>query len=166
MLGSQFALAMRFVDHVYENQVVQDLTLKIVLPETVSDVQFVPPFPVREQYFENMKTYLDTTGRTVIVIKGANLVEEHIQDFKDEKSELRLRAQTLVDEAQALLSRRSSLYQSYEDILLKYKGSKNSTQFTADRRKLETDHKSVTQQLLSVQNKMADLYTDGVEKVS
>nr|CAH8845720.1 unnamed protein product [Trichobilharzia regenti] len=204
--GSQFALAMRFVDHVYENQVVQDLTLKIVLPETVSDVQFVPPFPVREQYFENMKTYLDTTGRTVIVIKGANLVEEHIQDFKveyrfslllilreplmlivaflcifaaiiiyvrldfsiykDEKSELRLRAQTLVDEAQALLSRRSSLYQSYEDILLKYKGSKNSTQFTADRRKLETDHKSVTQQLLSVQNKMADLYTDGVEKLN
>ncbi|CAH8533156.1 unnamed protein product [Heterobilharzia americana] len=204
--GSQFALVMRFIDHVYDNQVIRNLTLKIVLPEMVSDIHFDPPFPVDEKYFENMKTYLDTSGRTVIVSKASNLVDEHMQDFKvryhfslpmilreplmlvvaflcifcaimiyvrldfsiykDEKSDLRLRAQTLVDEAQALLNCRSALYQAYEDALSKYKANKNNTQFTTDRRKLETDHKNITQQLLSVQNKMADLYTDGVEKLN
>ncbi|CAH8510779.1 unnamed protein product [Heterobilharzia americana] len=80
--GSQFALVMRFIDHVYDNQVIRNLTLKIVLPEMVSDIHFDPPFPVDEKYFENMKTYLDTSGRTVIVSKASNLVDEHMQDFK------------------------------------------------------------------------------------
>nr|AAW25729.1 SJCHGC00848 protein [Schistosoma japonicum] len=204
--GSNFALVMRFVDHIYKNQFIRNLTLKIVLPEVVSDIQFEPPFPVYEQHLENMKTYLDTSGRTVIVCKAGNLIDEHMQDFKvkyhfnllmilreplmlvaaflcifgamiiyvrldfsiykDEKSELRLRAQTLVDEAQALLRRRSFFYQSYEDALTKYKGSKDSTQFANDRRKLEADNKSLNQQLVSIQTKMGDLYPDGVDKLN
>ncbi|CAH8493791.1 unnamed protein product [Schistosoma turkestanicum] len=204
--GSNFALVMRFIDHIYKNQYIRDLTLKIVLPETAGDIQFEPPFPVSEQHFEIMKTYLDTSGRTVIVCKAENLVDEHIQDFKvnyrfnlpmilrepmmlitaflclfgaviiyvrldfsiykNEKDELRLRAQALVDEAQALLRRRTAFYQSYEDALTKYKGSKDTTQFTNDRRKLEAEHKGLNQQLTSVQNKMGDLYPDGVDKLN
>ncbi|CAH8538699.1 unnamed protein product [Schistosoma rodhaini] len=203
--GSNFALVMPFIDHVYKNQFIRNLTLKIVLPETSDDIHFETPFPVHEQHFENIKTYLDTSGRSVIVCKAANLVDEHIQDFKvnyrfvlpmilrepmmlvlaflcmfgaviiyvrldfsiykDEKNELRLRTQTLVDEAQALLRCRSSFYHSYEDTLTKYKASKDNAQFTTDRRKLEAEYKSLNQQLMSVQNKIGDLYPDGVDKV-
>uniref|UniRef100_A0A3Q0KK07 Dolichyl-diphosphooligosaccharide--protein glycosyltransferase subunit 1 n=1 Tax=Schistosoma mansoni TaxID=6183 RepID=A0A3Q0KK07_SCHMA len=204
--GPNFALVMPFVDHVYKNQFIRNLTLKIILPETSDDIHIETPFPVHEQHFENMKTYLDTSGRTVIVCKAANLVDEHIQDFKvnyrfvlpmilrepmmlvlaflcifgaviiyvrldfsiykDEKNELRLRTQTLVDEAQALLRCRSSFYHSYEDALTKYKASKDSAQFTTDRRKLEAEYKSLNQQLMSVQNKIGDLYPDGVDKLN
>ncbi|CAL8084439.1 unnamed protein product [Calicophoron daubneyi] len=79
--GSQFQLRMRFMDHVYDDQVVKDFTLKIVLPEEVTEIEFVPPYPVTEEPRENLKTYLDTTGRTVLVFKAKNLVNEHIKDF-------------------------------------------------------------------------------------
>ena len=59
----------------------------------------------------------------------------------------------------------SFFFHSYEDALTKYKASKDSAQFTTDRRKLEAEYKSLNQQLMSVQNKIGDLYPDGVDKV-
>ncbi|CAH8485195.1 unnamed protein product [Dicrocoelium dendriticum] len=203
--GSQFSLRMRFIDHVYDDQFVEELTLKIVLPEMVYDIQFTPPFPVQEEPRELLKTYLDTVGRTVLVFKARNLVVEHISDFvldyrfhtflmlreplmlvtafcvificvliyvrldfsifRDEKTELRLRVQSIVDEAIDLYKRRATLYQSYEDAISQYKSSKNPSQLASDRRGLEAKHKKLNQSLASVQAKMSDLYSDGVEKL-
>jgi len=80
--GSNFALKMRIVDHVFDDFVVDDLVLKVVLPEGSTNIKFVAPFEVEEGALENHKTYLDTTGRPVVVIKKKNLVENHIQDFE------------------------------------------------------------------------------------
>ena len=80
--GSNFALKMRVVDHVFDDFVVDNLVLKVVLPEGASNIKFVAPFEVEEGARENHKTYLDTTGRPVVVIKKKNLVENHIQDFE------------------------------------------------------------------------------------
>lgn len=80
-LGSKFTLTMPFIDNIFSNQVVNNLTLKIILPEMVSDIKFSPPYDVYEKHSEIMKTYLDTSGRPVIVAKVGNLVGEHIQDF-------------------------------------------------------------------------------------
>ena len=33
LTGDQYALLMKFIDHVYDNQVIDDLTVKIILPE-------------------------------------------------------------------------------------------------------------------------------------
>jgi len=80
--GENFALKMRVVDHVFDDFVVDDLVLKIVLPEGALNIKFVAPYEVVEGEQENHKTYLDTSGRPVVVIKKKNLVENHIQDFE------------------------------------------------------------------------------------
>jgi len=73
---------MRLVDHIFDDFVVDDLVLKVVLPEGAKNIKFVAPFEVQEEKREIHKTYLDTSGRTVVVIKKKNLVENHIQDFE------------------------------------------------------------------------------------
>lgn len=40
------------------------------------------PYAVERLPDELHYTYLDTVGRPVIVLKKANLVEQHIQDFE------------------------------------------------------------------------------------
>lgn len=80
--GGNFALKMRVIDHVFDDFVVDNLILKIALPEGASNIKFVAPFKVEEGERETHKTYLDTSGRPVVVIKKTNLVENHIQDFE------------------------------------------------------------------------------------
>ena len=46
------------------------------------NIAFQPPYLVDQQPDEIIQTYLDTVGRPVVVVKGRNLVEQHIQDFK------------------------------------------------------------------------------------
>lgn len=80
-LGDRFALRMRFIDHVFDDQVVDHFTLKVILPERVDSIHFDSPFAVQRGPNEIVKTYLDTVGRTVIVAHKANLVEQHIREF-------------------------------------------------------------------------------------
>jgi oligosaccharyltransferase complex subunit alpha (ribophorin I) len=79
---SHYGLRMRFVDHIYDDQVIDEMTLKVVLPEAVSNVRIRAPFPVKEGPREVLQTYLDTVGRTVVVVHKTNLVEQHIKDFE------------------------------------------------------------------------------------
>ncbi len=72
---------MRFVDFLYDDQLVDEMTLRVLLPEKVSDVEMKTPYPVSKLPMEVEKTYLDTSGRIVLVAKKSNLVGEHIQDF-------------------------------------------------------------------------------------
>lgn len=72
---------MSFMDFLYEELLVDEITLRIVLPETVSNVKVEMPFEVERLPDEVLKTFLDTTGRTVLVIRKKNLIEAHIQDF-------------------------------------------------------------------------------------
>jgi len=61
---------------------VEDLTVKVVLPEWATDVQVKMPFDVDEEYQTSRLTFLDTSvsgGRPVVVIKKRNVVAEHIQ---------------------------------------------------------------------------------------
>jgi len=79
--GEQYALKMRFLDHVFEDQVVDEMVLQVVLPEGVRDVQVEPPFAVSRDENSLHPTYLDTTGRVVVTLRASNLCPAHIQDF-------------------------------------------------------------------------------------
>lgn len=79
--GSNFLLKMRLVDHVYDDMIVDDLTVKIILPEGTNNVKLIPPFSVNRLPDTLHYTYLDTFGRPVITFTKANLVENHIHDF-------------------------------------------------------------------------------------
>lgn len=80
--GDQFILKMRLADHVFDDFVVDKLVVKIVLPEGASNINMKTPYEVKRGKDELHKTYLDTTGRTVVVLIKDNVVENHIQDFE------------------------------------------------------------------------------------
>ena len=46
------------------------------------NIELKTPYKVNDESREIHHTYLDTVGRPVVVAKGYNLVEQHIQDFE------------------------------------------------------------------------------------
>ncbi|KAM7260144.1 hypothetical protein ACFE04_015885 [Oxalis oulophora] len=61
--------------------VIDNLIVKVVLPEGSSDIYFSTPFPVK-QSSENKISHLDITGRPVVVLQRTNSVPEHNQYFQ------------------------------------------------------------------------------------
>jgi len=80
--GDAYALKMRFVDHIYDDMLVDQMQLKIILPEGSKNIELKVPFDVERKGDEIHYTYLDTTGRPVVVLNKLGLVEQHIQDFE------------------------------------------------------------------------------------
>ncbi|XP_070557890.1 dolichyl-diphosphooligosaccharide--protein glycosyltransferase subunit 1-like [Ptychodera flava] len=80
--GDSYVLQMRFLDHIYDDMIVDELTVKIILPEGSKGIEFNPPYDVNQENLQRHYTYLDTLGRPVIVAHKNNLVEQHIQDFE------------------------------------------------------------------------------------
>ncbi|GCC17910.1 hypothetical protein chiPu_0017727 [Chiloscyllium punctatum] len=80
-LGDQYALKMRFVDHVFDDQVIDFLTVKLILPEGTRNIHVDTPYEIDRKPDEHHYTYLDTFGRPVIIAHKSNLVEQHIQDI-------------------------------------------------------------------------------------
>merc|ERR1712107_860703 len=85
MGGDIHVLNMRLVDHIYDDMLIEQAEIKIILPEGVTDLQLDTPFPISRGEDRKHYTYLDTTGRTVVVLStgpGQLLTEAHIQDFQ------------------------------------------------------------------------------------
>jgi oligosaccharyltransferase complex subunit alpha (ribophorin I) len=80
--GDQYALVMKFVDHVYDDQLIDQIKVQIILPEGARDVRVKTPYRVNREPDSVHYTYLDTVGRPVITMTKSNLVEQHIQDFE------------------------------------------------------------------------------------
>lgn len=79
--GNDYALKMRVLDHIFDNIVIEKLTTRIVLPELVKKIRLTTPYTMERRPDEIRPTYLDTTGRIVVVLQKENLVPEHIQSF-------------------------------------------------------------------------------------
>ncbi|XP_076039879.1 dolichyl-diphosphooligosaccharide--protein glycosyltransferase subunit 1 [Oratosquilla oratoria] len=77
-----YVLKMRFLDHVFDDMAVDEVVVKIILPEGVRNVKLSTPYEVTQDPESMHYTYLDTVGRTTITAKKRNLVENHIQDFE------------------------------------------------------------------------------------
>jgi oligosaccharyltransferase complex subunit alpha (ribophorin I) len=80
--GDKYVLKMRFVDHIYDDQIVDYATVRVILPEGANVQKLVTPFDVKRSPDQKHFTYLDTTGRPVIIAHKSNLVDAHIQDFE------------------------------------------------------------------------------------
>ena len=76
-----------------------------------------------------------------------------------------MRVASLIEQVQAIQDRRSALYQSYEDAVNKYKSSKDTTSFVANRKKIDADHKQLSQQISALQNKLKTEGSDVADKV-
>ncbi|CAF1521884.1 unnamed protein product [Adineta ricciae] len=81
--GNRYVLKMRLIDHVYDDQLLEQVTVKIILPEHAHNIEFyAPPYDVQRLPDEKHYTYLDTVGRPVVVISKRNMLFQHIQDFE------------------------------------------------------------------------------------
>lgn len=76
------SLKVSFIDHMYDSLVIEDATVKIILPEGASVKKVIPPFEVERLADQVKLTYLDLVGRTILTMKKKNLVEEHIQNVE------------------------------------------------------------------------------------
>lgn len=85
--------------------------------------------------------------------------------FQDEASESRMRVASLIEQTQAAHDRRSALYQSYEDAINKFKSSKDMATFTANRKKIDSDYKQLTNDIGNLQAKLKSESSDASEKV-
>ncbi|KZV57265.1 dolichyl-diphosphooligosaccharide--protein glycosyltransferase subunit 1A-like [Dorcoceras hygrometricum] len=61
--------------------VIENLTVKIVLPEGSNDISVSVPFPIK-QFQETKFSHLDMVGRPVVVLEKKNAVPEHNQYFQ------------------------------------------------------------------------------------
>lgn len=81
--GDLHVLNMRLIDHLFDDMLIDDAEIRVILPEGVLNIELSTPYPVKRESNNKHYTYLDTTGRTVVVFKSiGGLTENHIQDFQ------------------------------------------------------------------------------------
>merc|ERR1711978_723435 len=81
--GDKHVLNMRLVDHIFDDMLVEEAEVRVILPEGVSNIELKTPYSMTRREDGLHHTYLDTTGRTVVhLYTNKLLTEQHIQDFQ------------------------------------------------------------------------------------
>ncbi|XP_015973939.1 dolichyl-diphosphooligosaccharide--protein glycosyltransferase subunit 1 isoform X2 [Rousettus aegyptiacus] len=165
-LGDQYALKMRFVDHVFDEQVIDSLTVKIILPEGAKNIQVDSPYEISRAPDELHYTYLDTFGRPVIVAYKKNLVEQHIQDIVDPAAEARMKVACITEQVLTLVNKRIGLYRHFDETVNKYKQSRDVATLNGGKKSLEMEHKALTSEIALLQSRLKTEGSDLCDKVS
>jgi len=79
--NENYLLKMRVIDHIYDDMIVDEALIKVILPEGSSQIELITPYAVHRNPNELYFTYLDTVGRPVVSFSKTNLIENHITDF-------------------------------------------------------------------------------------
>lgn len=206
MLGDQYALKMRFVDHVYDDQVIDSLTVKLILPEGARNIHMDTPYSVERDTDQLHYTYLDTFGRPVLVATKNNMVEQHIQDMvvhynfnkilmlqepllvvgafyilfftviiyvrldfsitKDPAAEVRMKVASITEQVLTLVNKRLGLYRHMDEVVNRYKQTRDAGALNGGRKTLEADHRTLTNDINSLQTRLKAEGSDLAEKVA
>merc|ERR1712232_657100 len=73
-----YRLSLPFIND-FEDAVIDDIEVRVILPEGVTDVKISSPVHTTEHSESVRPTYLDTSGRLVFTLRASNLVAEHRQ---------------------------------------------------------------------------------------
>ncbi|KAI1890882.1 hypothetical protein AGOR_G00158180 [Albula goreensis] len=204
-LGDQYALKMRLVDHVYDDQVIDFLTVKLILPEGARNIHVDTPYPINRSPDQLHYTYLDTFGRPVLVATKSNLVEQHIQDVvvhytfnkilmlqepllvvgafyilfftviiyvrldfsitKDPAAEVRMKVASITEQVLTLVNKRLGLYRHLDEVVNRYKQSRDTGALNSGRKTLEAEHRTLTNDIASLQARLKAEGSDLADKV-
>ncbi|XP_068451300.1 dolichyl-diphosphooligosaccharide--protein glycosyltransferase subunit 1 [Clinocottus analis] len=204
-LGDQYALKMRLVDHVYDDQVIDSLTVKIILPEGARNIHVDTPYKIDRMPNQLHYTYLDTFGRPVLIATKNNLVEHHIQDVvvhynfnrilmlqepllvvaafyilfftviiyvrldfaitKDPAAEVRMKVASITEQVLTLVNKRLGLYRHMDEVVNRYKQSRDTGALNSGRKTLEADHRTLTNEISSLQARLKAEGSDLADKV-
>ncbi|XP_053724131.1 dolichyl-diphosphooligosaccharide--protein glycosyltransferase subunit 1 isoform X1 [Synchiropus splendidus] len=204
-LGDQYALKMRLIDHVYDDQVIDSMTVKIIMPEGAKNIHVDTPYKIDRQPNQLHYTYLDTFGRPVLVATKNNLVEQHIQDVvvhynfnkilmlqepllvvgafyilfftviiyvrldfaitKDPAAEVRMKVASITEQVLTLVNKRLGLYRHMDEVVNRYKQSRDTGALNSGRKTLDADHRALTNEISSLQARLKAEGSDLAEKV-
>jgi len=79
--SSLYVLNMTFA-HSFDDVIIDNLVVRIILPEGAKNIKAHVPFTVDPESTSTHWTYLDTTGRPVLVLTKKNVVSEHDKYFQ------------------------------------------------------------------------------------
>ncbi|XP_014669054.1 PREDICTED: dolichyl-diphosphooligosaccharide--protein glycosyltransferase subunit 1-like [Priapulus caudatus] len=204
--GDKYVLRIRFVDHIYDDQQIDQAYLRVILPEGAENIELKTPFEVFQGKIERHFTYLDYYGRPVVTAHKSDLVEQQIQDFevhytfkkwrllmeplmvvvafylmfaaviiwvrldfsisKDAASESRMRVSSMLEQLQSVHDQRVAVYQAYDDTINKFKSSKDTAAFAANRKKNDAEYKQFTQTIADLHIKLKAEASDAADKVA
>lgn len=80
--GDEYVIDMRLIDHIYDDMVIDEVVVKVILPEGSNSIKLQLPYEATRLSDSLHYTYLDTVGRPVVSVTKKNLVESHIQNFR------------------------------------------------------------------------------------
>lgn len=66
----------------FEDATIDEITVRIIMPEGASNHEVHTPFPIDSQSVSHHYTYLDTSGRPVVVVTKKNIGSEHNKPFQ------------------------------------------------------------------------------------
>ncbi|XP_007228788.2 dolichyl-diphosphooligosaccharide--protein glycosyltransferase subunit 1 [Astyanax mexicanus] len=204
-LGDQYALKMRLIDHVYDDQIIDHMTVKLILPEGARNVHLDTPYSIDRSPDQLHYTYLDTFGRPVLVATKSNLVEQHIQDVvvhytfnkilmlqepllvvgafyilfftviiyvrldfsitKDPAAEVRMKVASITEQVLTLVNKRLGLYRQMDEVVNRYKQSRDTGALNSGRKTLEAEHRNLTNEIAALQARLKTEGSDLAEKV-
>ncbi|KAF6731855.1 Dolichyl-diphosphooligosaccharide--protein glycosyltransferase subunit 1 [Oryzias melastigma] len=204
-LGDQYALKMRLVDHVYDDQVIDHMTVRIILPEGAKNIHVDTPYKIDRMPNQLHYTYLDTFGRPVLVATKSNLVEQHIQDLvvhynfnkilmlqepllvvgafyilfftviiyvrldfaitKDPAAEVRMKVASITEQVLTLVNKRLGLYRHMDEVVNRYKQSRDTGALNSGRKTLEAEHRTLSNDISTLQARLKAEGSDLAEKV-
>ena len=73
--GDKFILDMRLIDQIFHDMIIDEMVVKIILPEGSHKLNFDLPSEVKQLTASLHYTYLDTGGRLVIFVTKKNFAE-------------------------------------------------------------------------------------------
>ena len=73
--GDKFILDMRLIDQIFDYMIIDEMVVKITIPEGSHKLNFDLLYEVKQLPASLAYTYLDTGGRPVISVTNKNLVE-------------------------------------------------------------------------------------------
>lgn len=56
---------MRLIDHLFDDMLIDDAEVRVILPEGVLNIELSTPYPVKRESNNKHYTYLDTTGTRI-----------------------------------------------------------------------------------------------------
>lgn len=80
--GNQYTLKIPFVDHIFDNAVIDEAVINIIFPEGATNIKLDTPYNIIREEDQIHMSFLDTVGEPKIVLRKNNLVEDHIQPLK------------------------------------------------------------------------------------
>jgi len=80
--SGKYVLNITVLPQFEEELVFDDVEVRVIVPEGASRLELRSPFEVDSQTIDKRLTYLDTSGRPMLVFNKRNMVSDHVQHFQ------------------------------------------------------------------------------------